>query len=62
MRQTKGETSPMESPMTPTKSDPFRSLVEGKITTEQYLRTLKERVEELRESDPPDQREAPQTA
>jgi hypothetical protein len=48
--------------MTLTKPDPFRSLVEGKITTEQYLRTLQERVEELRESDPPTPRPTPQTA
>jgi hypothetical protein len=32
----------------PTSADAFRSLVEGKITTEQYLHTLAERAEELR--------------
>lgn len=39
--------------MTTTKPDDFRSLVEGKITTEQYLRKLDERVEELRDPKPP---------
>ena len=37
----------------PTDADAFRSLVEGKITTEQYLRTLDERAKELREPLPP---------
>jgi hypothetical protein len=42
-----------EMHMTPTSSDAFRSLVEGRITTEQYLRSLDERAEELREPQPP---------
>jgi hypothetical protein len=62
MRNTRGSKSARESPVTPTKPDPFRALVEGKISTEQYLRNLKERVEELRESDPPKNPEAPQPA
>ncbi len=52
----------MESPVTPTSPDAFRSLVEGRITTEQYLRTLDERVEELREPTPPPPRPEPQPA
>lgn len=52
----------MEPEMTTAKPDAFRSLVEGKITTEQYLRTLDQRVEELREPQPPTPRETPQPA
>jgi|HubBroStandDraft_5_1064220.scaffolds.fasta_scaffold456906_2 hypothetical protein len=42
-----------ETHVTPTGTDAFRSLVEGRITTEQYLRSVDERVEELREPPPP---------
>jgi hypothetical protein len=52
----------MESPVTPVKQDAFRSLVEGRITTEQYLRSLEERVEELREPEQPASRRASQAA
>jgi hypothetical protein len=52
----------MESPVTPVKQDAFRSLVEGRITTEQYLRSLEERVEELREPERPVQHPTPQAA
>jgi hypothetical protein len=38
--------------MPPTSPDAFRSLVEGRITTEQYVRSVDERVEELREPTP----------
>ena len=36
----------------PTNADAFRSLMEGKITTEQYLRILNERADELRQTSP----------
>jgi hypothetical protein len=52
----------MESPVTPVKQDAFRSLVEGRITTEQYLRSLEERVEELRDAERPAQHPTPQAA
>jgi hypothetical protein len=48
--------------MTQINPDAFRSLVEGRITTEQYLRTIKERAEELREPEPPEQRATSQAA
>ena len=38
----------------PTNADAFRALMEGKITTEQYLRTLEERAKELRDPAPVD--------
>ena len=52
----------MESPVTPVKQDAFRSLMEGHITTEQYLRSLEERVDELREPERPAQRSMSQPA
>lgn len=52
----------MEPEMSTAKPDAFRNLVEGKITTEQYLRTLDERVEELRQPKLPEQDETPQHA
>lgn len=52
-----------EPPVTPASPNAFRSLIEGRITTEQYLRTLDERVEELRETPtPPTPKASPQPA
>lgn len=34
-------------------AEPFRSLVEKRITTDQYVRTLEERAHELRKPQPP---------
>jgi hypothetical protein len=52
-----------EMHVTPTGTDAFRSLVEGRITAEQYLRSVDERAEELREpSPPPPPRSTPQPA
>ncbi len=40
----------MERPVPPAEPDTFRQLVERKITTEEYVRSLDERVKEQRES------------
>jgi len=39
----------MERPVPPAEPDTFRRLVEREITTEEYVRSLDERVKELRE-------------
>jgi hypothetical protein len=43
----------MEKRVPPAEPDTFRRLVEGQITTDEYVRTLDKRVQELRESDRP---------
>jgi hypothetical protein len=43
----------MERPVPPAEPDTFRRLVEREITTEEYVRSLDERVKELREPHPP---------
>jgi hypothetical protein len=45
----------MERPVPPAEPDTFRRLVEREITTEEYVRSLDERVKELREPHPPEQ-------
>jgi hypothetical protein len=62
MRQNRRCNAMKEMAVTPTSTDAFRSLVEGRITTEQYLRSVDERVEELREPPPPPPRSTPQPA
>jgi hypothetical protein len=44
----------MERSVPPAEPDTFRRLVEREITTEEYVRSLDERVKQLRESHPPE--------
>jgi hypothetical protein len=50
----------MERSVPPAEPDTFRQLVERKITTEEYVRSLDERVKEQRESNQPVPPLAPQ--
>jgi hypothetical protein len=50
----------MERSVPPAEPDTFRQLVERKITTEEYVRSLDERVKEQRESNQPATPAAPQ--
>jgi hypothetical protein len=43
----------MEKRVPPAEPDTFRRLIERQITTDEYVRTLDERVQKLRESDQP---------
>jgi|HubBroStandDraft_6_1064221.scaffolds.fasta_scaffold59046_3 hypothetical protein len=43
----------MENPVPPAEPNTFRRLVEGKITPEEYVRNLDERVQQTREADRP---------
>jgi hypothetical protein len=43
----------MENPVPPAEPNTFRRLVEGKITPEEYVRNLDERVQQAREADRP---------
>jgi hypothetical protein len=49
----------MERSVPPAEPDTFRQLVERKITTEEYVRSLDERVKEQRESNRPTTPAAP---
>lgn len=50
----------MERSVPPAEPDTFRQLVERKITTEEYVRSLDERVKEQRESNQPTMPATPQ--
>jgi len=50
----------MERPVPPAEPDTFRRLVEREITTEEYVRSLDERVKELREDRRPETPGSPQ--
>lgn len=43
----------METPVPPAEPNTFRRLVEGKITPDEYVRKLDERVQETREANRP---------
>jgi len=43
----------MENQMPPAEPNTFRRLVEGKITTDEYVRDLDERVQQTREANRP---------
>jgi hypothetical protein len=50
----------MEEAMPPAEPNTFRRLVEGKITPDEYVRKLDERVQQTREANlPPDGRSTP---
>jgi hypothetical protein len=51
----------MEIPVPPAEPSTFRRLVERKITTEEYLRSLDQRVQETRESEAPSLPSPPST-
>jgi hypothetical protein len=47
----------MGKPVPPAEPNTFRRLVEDKITPDEYVRKLDERVQETREANPPAPRE-----